>query len=133
MSAFVTKQIGFIKAEGNARAQAQAAREALKKIYGRRSYDSVRAELLPLFAKAYGVKLVDGAGKAAGTMVLDSEASAYEACRKALQDTTKFVSKKKAAQEHGKAEFTRAQLSAAKKFLALFETAAEAKQALGLV
>ena len=133
MSKFVKQQIVIIKAEGDSREKAQAARLALKKIYGRRSYDSVRAELLPMFASEYKVQLVEGAGKAAGTLVLDSESPAYEACRKALQTTVKFASKAKPATESGNAEFTRAQMSAAKKFLALFENASQAKQALGLV
>jgi hypothetical protein len=37
------------------------------------------------------------------------------------------------AKTHGKAEFTRAQLSAAKQFVKLFESVTEAKKALGLV
>jgi hypothetical protein len=39
----------------------------------------------------YKVALVAGSGKAEGTKVLDSDASAYEACRKALGRTVTFI------------------------------------------
>jgi len=44
-----------------------------------------RAKLLPMVARYYGVAVVDGKGKATGSLVLDSEAVSYEAARKALQ------------------------------------------------
>jgi hypothetical protein len=50
-----------------------------------RSADKGRAVLLPMVAKFYGVAVVEGAGKATGSMVLDSDSAAYEAARKALQ------------------------------------------------
>ena len=50
-----------------------------------RSADKGRAVLLPMVAKFYGVAVVAGAGKAAGSMVLDSDSAGYEAARKALQ------------------------------------------------
>jgi hypothetical protein len=50
-----------------------------------RSADKGRVKLLPMVAKFYGVAVVAGAGKATGSMVLDSEAAGYEAARKALQ------------------------------------------------
>ena len=46
--------------------------------------EAIRVALLPDVAKLYKVKLIAGAGKATGTMVLDSEASNYEAARKFL-------------------------------------------------
>jgi|GEM_PF-6175408 len=50
-----------------------------------RSADKGRVVLLPMVAKFYGVAVVAGAGKAAGSMVLDSDSAGYEAARKALQ------------------------------------------------
>ena len=129
MSTFVKNQVAIIKTESDTRAKADAARNALKKHYGRKSWATVRADLLPVFAKTYGVELVDGAGKALGTLVLDKEAKAYEACRKALGTTLTFICGSKS---NGKSDvqYTRAQLSAAKKYLALFGSAAEAKKAI---
>jgi hypothetical protein len=50
-----------------------------------RSADKGRVVLLPMVAKFYAVAVVAGAGKAAGSMVLDSDSAGYEAARKALQ------------------------------------------------
>jgi hypothetical protein len=52
-----------------------------------KSRDDVRQTFLPLVAehKRYGVPLVDGQKKAAGTKVLDKAHPQYEACRKFLQ------------------------------------------------
>ena len=50
-----------------------------------RSADKGRVKLLPMVAKFYGVAVVAGAGKATGSMVLDSDSAGYEAARKALQ------------------------------------------------
>lgn len=44
-----------------------------------------RAVLLPCVASFYGVPVVDGAGKAAGSKVLDSDAGGYEAAKTALR------------------------------------------------
>lgn len=51
-----------------------------------KSAEEVRTAILPDVAsyKKYQVPVVDGAGKAAGTKVLDKEHANYEACRKAL-------------------------------------------------
>jgi hypothetical protein len=91
MSVSYKSQVAIIKAEGDASAKADLARIALKKQLGRKSRESVRAILLPEFASVYKVALVDGEGKASGTKVLDSDASAYEACRKALGRTVTFI------------------------------------------
>jgi hypothetical protein len=45
----------------------------------------VRAALLPHVAAFYNVAVIDGAGKAMGTKVLDKESAKYEAAKKALQ------------------------------------------------
>jgi hypothetical protein len=50
-----------------------------------RSADKGRVVLLPMVAKFYGVKVVAGAGKAAGSRVLNADSAGYEAARKALQ------------------------------------------------
>jgi hypothetical protein len=91
MAVSTRSQVVIIKAEGDASAKADLARVALKKQLGRKSRDNVRAALLPDFAFVYKVALVAGAGKAEGTKVLDSDASAYEACRKALGRTVTFI------------------------------------------
>jgi hypothetical protein len=91
MAVSTRSQVVIIKAEGDASAKADLARVALKKQFGRKSRENVRAALLPDFAFVYKVALVAGAGKAEGTKVLDSDASAYEACRKALGRTVTFI------------------------------------------
>ena len=91
MAVSTRSQVVIIKAEGDASAKADLARVALKKQFGRKSRENVRAALLPDFAFVYKVALVAGSGKAEGTKVLDSDASAYEACRKALGRTVTFI------------------------------------------
>ena len=44
-----------------------------------------RAVLLPCVASFYGVRVVDGQGKAEGQKVLDSDAGGYEAAKTALR------------------------------------------------
>lgn len=60
--------------------------DALRATYKGKSPEVIRAALLADVASfpKYAVPLVDGAGKAAGTMVLDKAHKNYEACRKAL-------------------------------------------------
>jgi len=87
MSVAIKKQVLIIKAEGDAHTCADIARDALKKLVSSKSRTVVRAKLLPVFASVYAVSMNDGEGKAKGTKVLDSDASAYEACRKALGRT----------------------------------------------
>ena len=91
MSVSIRCQVVAIKKEGDAKANADIARVALKKQYGRKSSESVRALLLPVFSSVYSVKLVKGEGSGSGKMVFDSSASAYEACRKALNRTVTFI------------------------------------------
>ena len=91
MSVSIRSQVVAIKKEGDASAKADIARVALKKQYGRKSKESVKALLLPVFASVYSVKLVKGEGSGSGKMVFDSSASAYEACRKALNRTVTFI------------------------------------------
>tara|TARA_R110000868_G_C10401087_1_gene721329 strand:+ start:52 stop:468 length:417 start_codon:yes stop_codon:yes gene_type:complete len=60
--------------------------ESLRATYKGQTTEAIRAALLPDVASfpKYAVPLVDGAGKAEGTLVLDKEHAKYEACRKAL-------------------------------------------------
>ena len=91
MSVSTRSQVVIIKKEGDASAEADIARVALKKQFGRKSRDNVRAILLPEFASVYKVALVAGEGSGSGKQVLNSSASAYEACRKALGRTITFI------------------------------------------
>ena len=91
MSVSIKSQVVIIKSESDASAKAAVARDTLKKLLARKSRVNVRATLLPEFSRVYEVKLVDGAGKKQGEKVLDSSASAYEACRKALGRTITYI------------------------------------------
>lgn len=71
--------------------------EELRKLFARKSETAVRAALLPEVAEFYGVELVEGQKKAAGTLVLDKEAAGYEAAKKALQRLVRDVMGKTAA------------------------------------
>jgi len=123
----VQKHVNDIKA-GSALVESGYA--GLKSIYGRRkNREAVRVELLPYFAKSYKVALVAGEGKAEGKQVLDSTADSYEACRKALARTLDAILPATAGAS-AKPDFTRKQLTEAKRFLSLFESKTLAKQAL---
>ena len=103
---------------------------ALKLAFKGKSKDAVRAALLSIVAadKRYNVPLVAGAGKAVGRKVMDSGATNYETARSMLSDmVSAIVDGKKPSFKY---EFTRKQKSAAKVYLALFASAAEAKAAL---
>ena len=91
MAVSTRSQVVIIKSESDASAKAEVARVALKKQHGRKSHESVRALLLPVFADVWSIKLVTGEGSGSGKMVLDSSASGYEACRKALGRTVTFI------------------------------------------
>ena len=91
MAVSTRSQVVAIKSESDASAKADIARVALKKQLGRKSRESVRAILLPEFSSVYDVELVTGEGSGSGKQVLDSSASAYEACRKALSRTVTFI------------------------------------------
>ena len=91
MAVSTRSQVVAIKSESDASAKADIARVALKKQYGRKSKESVKALLLPVFASVWSIELVAGEGSGSGKMVLDSSASGYEACRKALGRTVTFI------------------------------------------
>ena len=91
MSVSTRSHVVAIKSESDASAKAEIARIALKKQHGRKSHESVRALLLPVFASVWSIELVAGEGSGSGKQVLDSSASGYEACRKALGRTVTFI------------------------------------------
>jgi len=91
MSVSTRSHVVAIKSESDASAKAEIARIALKKQHGRKSHESVRALLLPVFASVWSIELVTGEGSGSGKQVLDSSASGYEACRKALSRTVTFI------------------------------------------
>ncbi len=56
----------------------------LAKLFKGKAWATIRAALVPAIGKAYKVPVVDGKGKAQGTQVFDSEATAYEAAKRCL-------------------------------------------------
>lgn len=103
---------------------------ALKLAFKGKRKDAVRTALLSIVAAwpKYSVPLVPGAGKAVGTMVMDSGAKNYETARSMLSDMVSAIVEGK--KPSFKYEFTRKQKAAAKVYLVLFANAAEAKAAL---
>lgn len=90
-----------------------------------------RAVLLPMVARFYGVAVVEGQGKATGSMVMDSESAKYEAAKTALRRMLDDI-----YGGEGKAEpvrVTRAQRQAARSFLAQFDSLSAAIAALKAV
>ena len=102
----------------------------LTKLLKRKSWDSVRAELMPCVGKSWDVAIVDGEGKATGTLVFDSSAENYENAKKALYDLVKAIKGKKNSGSTEPVKFTQAQIKSAKAYLGLFESRAQAIAAL---
>ena len=104
----------------------------LKKDFGRKSKDTIRAALLPIVAAKYSVAVVMGSekSKSAGKPVLDSDSGKYEAARKMLQELVRDITGGGKASASAKYEFSRKQLSAAKGYLALFANRGEAIAAM---
>lgn len=110
----------------------KALNEAIKAA-GDASRDDVRVVILPVIAAKHKCAVKDGAGKAAGTKVLDSSHINYEGAKSALRRWLEAMFG--AVQSQGATEpvkFTRAQRSAAKAYLALFESKAQAIKALSI-
>ena len=104
----------------------------LRRACAKLSYEKARAEILPAVASFYGVAVVDGKGKAAGTQVLDKDAKSYEAAKRAL---TRLLAD---LYETPKAEPKSMRISAetraaAKAYLAQFDNVADAIKALRVV
>ena len=93
MSVSYKSQVVAIKKEGDASADADIARNALKKEFSRKSWETVRVALLPVFGQVYDVPVVDGddKGKSKGKKVLDKDAKGYEACKRTLSNTLTFI------------------------------------------
>ena len=123
LKANVTKACNALTQTEQGKADYERAIESIKREIGsRKSWDKVRAILLPLVAGVSGVSVIDGEGKAIGTLVLDSEAKNYETARKRLQRLTSAIAVKKPS-EDSRMSFTKGQLSAVTKALAEFEGA----------
>ena len=111
----------------------KALSDALKAV-GDASRDEVRAVILPVIAAKRKCATKEGAGKAKGTQVLDSEHANYEGAKSALRRWLEAMFGK--VESTGSSEpsepvkFTRAQKAAAKAFLAMFESKAQAIKAL---
>jgi hypothetical protein len=108
----------------------KALSDALKAV-GDASRDEVRAVILPVIAAKHKCATKEGAGKAKGTQVLDSEHANYEGAKTTLRRWLEAMFGK--VESTGSSEpvkFTRAQKAAAKAFLAMFESKAQAVKAL---
>ena len=104
----------------------------LRKACAKLSYEKARAEILPAVASFYGVGVIDGERKAAGTKVLDKDAPRYETAKRAL---SKLLGE---LYETPKAEPKSMRISAetraaAKAYLAQFDNVADAIKALRVV
>lgn len=97
----------------------------LKKALKGKARDVVRSTLLPIFAEWYGVELVEGAGKAEGTEVLDKDAEHYESCRKALSRMVNEIVPKDVAPKK-KMRIAKEVRESALEFLAQFDSVSQA-------
>ena len=120
LKANVTKACNALTQTEQGKADYERAVESIKRDIKSKSWDKVRAILLPLVAGVSGVSLIDGEGKAIGTLVLDKDAKNYETARKRLQRLTSAIAVKKPT-EDSRMSFTKGQLSAVTKALAEFE------------
>lgn len=101
--------------------------DGLRKACTKLDRDAARAEILPVVAAYYKVPVVDGAGKAQGTKVLDKEAAAYETAKKALQRLLADIYGSATAKAEPKRQRISKDLrAAAEAYLANFDNVAEA-------
>lgn len=110
-----------------------AAIEGLRKDCKGKTREEARAIMLPAVASfpKYNIPLVDGDKSAQGRKVMDATHPKFETARKALNRLLNDVGfGEQPAQSHGKAHYTRAQRKAAKDFLAMFDSVAQAKACL---
>jgi hypothetical protein len=108
----------------------KALSDAIKAV-GDATRDEVRAVILPVIAAKCKCATKDGKGKAEGTQVLDSEHAKYEAAKSVLRRWLEAMFGK--VESTGSTEpvkFTKAQKAAAKAYLAMFESKAQAVKAL---
>ena len=110
----------------------KALSDALKAA-GDATRDEVRAVILPVIAAKFKCPTQEGKGKAKGTTVLVSDHDNYEGAKTALRRWLEAMFG--AVQSQGSVEpvkFTREQKAAAKAFLKLFESKAQAIKALSI-
>jgi hypothetical protein len=132
-TSMTTRSIASILASlKKADTQAQTDINDLAAKFKGKARDTIRTALLPDVAKLYKVKLIAGAGKATGTMVLDSEADNYEAARKFLGRIINTIAPNE-AKPTSQARIAPAARKAAKAYLAQFDTLADAIAALKAV
>jgi len=110
----------------------KALSDAIKAV-GDASRDEVRAVILPVIAAKYKCPTQEGAGKAKGTTVLVSDHANYEGAKTAVRRWLEAMFGK--VESTGSSEpvkFTKAQKAAAKAYLAMFESKAQAVKALSI-
>ena len=102
----------------------------LRRLCAKLDYDAARAQILPVVAGKFSVALVDGKGKAQGTLVLDSDAPGYEAARKSVQRLMNELYETVKAKPQTRQRYSPEVRDAAQAFRAQFKTVAEAVAAL---
>ena len=108
----------------------KALSDAIKAV-GDATRDEVRAVILPVIAAKYKCDVQDGKGKAEGTKVLVRDHANYEGAKTAVRRWLEAMFGK--VESTGSSEpvkFTKAQKAAAKAYLAMFESKAQAVKAL---
>lgn len=121
------------KALNSATSYAEAI-EGLRKLCAKLDRDSARAEMRPIVAAYYKVPVVDGAGKAQGSKVLDKDAAAYETAKKALQRLLADIYGKPETKAAPKQRRVSKEVRAsAEAYLAQFDSVAEAIKVLRLI
>jgi hypothetical protein len=120
LKANVTKACNALAQDEQSKIDFTTAIDAIKKEIKVKSYDKVRAILLPLVAGVSGVRVLKGEGKAIGKQVLDSESEKYETARKRLQRLTNAIAKRPPI-TNSRMSFTKVQVQAVESVLAEFE------------
>lgn len=111
----------------NAAGSYNEAVQALKKALAGKAADVIRAALLPHVAAYYEVAVVDGAGKAKGTKVLDKDASKYHTAKKALMRLTDAIAAEASKSQTEEVEVPAELLAAAAKLAKLAREYKDAK------
>ena len=107
---------------------------ALRKACAKLDRDAARVEILPTGAAFYGVPVIDGERKAAGTKVLDKTAKNFESARKALSRLLADIYGSDKPKAEAKAMRVAKDLrAAAEAYLANFDDVAEAIKVLRAV
>ena len=118
----------------NAASNYAEAIDGLRKLCAKLDRDAARAEMLPIVAAHYKVPVVDGAGPATGTKVLDKGAAAFETARKALQRLLADIyGKPETKAEPKRQRISKEVRASAEAYLAQFDSVAEAIKVLRLI